>query len=87
MVLLFIDCGQPPLRGQQSEYHRLCRWLVIHAEIMARILRMRKSFTACFAVNVGTIRRTADRLAPGMGVNGCVIGRDSGRGFSSRFGN
>jgi hypothetical protein len=32
---------------------------------------MRKLFTAHRAVNVGVIRRMTDRLAPGMGVNGC----------------
>ena len=54
---------------------------------MARILRMRKLFTAQNAAIVDAIRRVADRLAPGMGVNGYVIGCDNGRGFNSRFGN
>jgi len=58
----------------------------IHAEIMERNLRMRKSIPAPFAVNVGAIRRIADRLAPGMGVNGCVFGCGNGRGLDSRSG-
>jgi hypothetical protein len=53
---------------------------------MACNLRVRKSFAARCAVNVGTIRRMADRLAPGMGVNGCVIGCGNGRGFDSQTG-
>ncbi len=46
-------------------------------------LRMRKSIAAHYAVNVGTILRMADRLAPEMGVNGCAIGWCDGRGFDS----
>ncbi len=53
---------------------------------MARILRMRKLFTAQDAAIVEAIRRMADGLAPGMGVNGRVIGCGNGRGFSSCFG-
>jgi len=53
---------------------------------MACNLRTRKSIAAFCAVNVGAIRRMADRLAPGMGVNGCVIDCGNGRGFDSRFG-
>ncbi|ALD89914.1 hypothetical protein CR3_0662 [Cupriavidus gilardii CR3] len=59
----------------------------IHAEIMGCNLRSRKSIAAHCAVNLVTIRRMTDRLAPGMGVNGCVIGCGNGRGFSSRFEN
>jgi len=40
---------------------------------MACNLRARKSIAARCTVNVGTIRRMTDGLAPGMGVNGCVI--------------
>jgi hypothetical protein len=53
---------------------------------MEHNLRMRKTIAALCAVNVSTIRRMADRLAPGTGVNGRVIGCGNGRGFDSRFG-
>ena len=44
----------------------------IHAQIMEYILRMPQPFTAPYAVNVTAIRRTRDRLAPGMGVAGAL---------------
>ena len=36
VVLNFIDCDKPPLRGPQSEYLRLCRRIVIVVENNAR---------------------------------------------------
>jgi hypothetical protein len=53
---------------------------------MARNLRLRKSFTAHCTANEDAIRRMTDPPAPGMGVDGCVIGCSTRRGFDSRFG-
>lgn len=39
---------------------------------MEYILRMPQPIAAPYAVNVTAIRRTTDRLAPGMGVTGAL---------------
>jgi hypothetical protein len=42
VVLAFIDCDKPPLRGPQSEYLRLCRRIVISIQLLLIFLRGKK---------------------------------------------